>query len=218
MAEGKLTPEEQLLKLIEKDNQGGTGELKRKKRFFFGISEFRGIKDFLNRAIKRYLIKLKLGFKEPNLKVINKAFLILSIVLLIYSIISLIFNRYNIRKVYENIQPTEEKRLTQKIKIKERPFLHYLEMARRRDIFSSIPLKEESEKPKMGEKQIQEIMRGFKLVGIAWGKEPIVMIESKDDKRTYFLKKGDKIGQFKVNDILEDKVILDYSGSLIELM
>ena len=61
-------------------------------------------------------------------------------------------------------------------------------------------------------------MRGFKLVGISWGKEPIVMIESKYEKRTYFLKKGDSMGQFKIKDILEDRVILDYNEELIELM
>ncbi len=218
MAEQRLTPEEQLLKLIEKDNQGGTGEIKRRKRFSFTFSGLKGIKFFLGKGIRRYLKKVKAGLKEPNLKVINKTFLILSVVLLGYSIISLIFGRYDMRKVYKNIQPIKEKWLTQKVETKERPYLHYLEMARRRNIFSPIPLKEESEKPKIEKKQLQEIMQDLKLVGISWGKESIAMVESKKEKRTYFLKKGDNIGQFKISDILEDRVILDYKGELIELM
>jgi len=43
------------------------------------------------------------------------------------------------------------------------------------------------------------------------------MIEDKTEKKTYFLKKGDKIKEFEIEDILENKVILNFKGKKIEL-
>ena len=217
MGKQKLTPEEQLLKLIEKDNESEPAEVKRGRRGFFSFNRLRNSRIFSGKGIRQRLIKLKLSLREPNIKIANKAFLSLSVVLLIYSIISLIFSRFDMKKVYTNLRPMEKKQFTQKTIIKDRPFLHYLEMARRRNIFSPIELKEE-EDPAIKEKELQEITKSLRLVGISWEEEPMAMIEKKGENKTYFLKKGDSIGQFKINNILEGGVILDYNGKLVELM
>ena len=217
MAEQGLTPEEQLLKLIEKGNEGETVKIRRQKRFFLNFAGLKGLKSFLGKRISLSLIKLKTSLKEPNLKVLSKIFFILSVLLLSYSIGSFIFDRPDMEKVYKNTRPAIEVRPLQKAAAKDRPFLHYQEMVRRRNIFSPITFKED-EKPEIKKKQLQAIAQSLRLVGISWGREPIVMIENKNEKKTYFLKKGDSIDQFKVKTILEDRVILDYSGELIELM
>ena len=217
MAKQRLTPEEQLLKLIEKGSEPETAKIKRRTRFFFSFRGLKNLKYFLGNGINRFLIRLKAGLKEPNLKVLNKVFLVLSAALLIYSIAGFIFDLPDVEKFYKKIQPVKEKRSLPKLIAKDRPFLHYLEMVRRRNIFSPIVLKE-TEKPEIENKQLQEIAGALRLVGISWSREPIVMIENKNEKKTYFLKKGDRIIQFKVKDILKDRVILDYNGELIELM
>jgi len=217
MAKQELTPEEQLLKLIEKGNEDETVKIKRRKKFFLDFGRLKGLRFFSGGWISRFLIKLKAGLKEPNLKVLSKVFFILSMVLLSYSIVSFIFGRPDMEKVYKKARPITEIRPLRRLIAKDRPFLHYQEMVRRRNIFSPITLKED-ERPEVKKKEMQEILRSLKLVGISWGREPIVMIENKNEKKTYFLKKEDRIGQFKVKNILEDRVILEYNGELIELM
>lgn len=217
MGKQKLTPEEQLLKLIEKGSEPETAKGEREKKFFFGSRWLKGLKYSLGNGINRLLIRLKGGLKEPDLKILNKIFLALAGGLLIYSITGFIFDRPDVKKFYRKIQPVKEKPFLPKLTVKDRPFLHYLEMVRRRNIFSPIMLKE-IEKPEIENKQLLEIAAVLRLVGISWGREPIAMIENKNEKKTYFLKKGDSITQFKVKDILEDRVILDYNGELIELM
>jgi type II secretory pathway component PulC len=44
-----------------------------------------------------------------------------------------------------------------------------------------------------------------------------VMIEDKKASNTYFLKTGDTINKMKIEEILKDRVILNYAGQRIEL-
>ena len=96
--------------------------------------------------------------------------------------------------------------------------MHYLEMVRRRNIFSPIVLKEEEEKPKIQKAQLKDMAKDLNLVGISMDPEPVAMIEDRKEKKTYFLKKGDPIGKFTVEEITGATVILAYEGETIELM
>lgn len=55
----------------------------------------------------------------------------------------------------------------------------------------------------------------LKLVGIAWGVEPVAMIEQ--SRQTYFLKRGEPIGPAIVKEILQDRVILTVGDRDVEL-
>ena len=217
MAKQGPTPEEQLLKLIEKGDEAGTARFKRRRKLFLNFGGLRNLWRSLIKAINQPLIRLRKGLREPNLKAVNKFFLILSVILLGYSIVGFVFGRPDIRKVREKSRLIKEEQSVDKDLFPPRPFLHYLEMVRRRNIFSPVTLKE-GEKPEVKEKKLLAMAANLKLVGISLEKEPVAMIEDIKAKKTYFLKAGDTINKFKVDTISNDRVILNYRGDKIELM
>jgi len=214
MAEQRSTPEEKLLKLIEKEDGNEAVIFKRKRSIFFIFSNFWfSLKKITGHGIGR----LKGGAKEPNLKVLNKLLLVASILLLGYSIVDFALTRPNIKEAHKKSTHTREESGADSMVSEARPFLHYLEMVQRRNIFSPIALKE-VEKPEVKEKQLQEMSSDLSLVGISLDEEPVAMIENKKEEKTYFLKEGDKIGEFEIENIQENKVILNFKGKKIELI
>jgi len=216
MAKQRLTSEEQSLELIEKGGDIKTTNFKRKRKFFLSFGNFLRFEASFKRAIGRSAAKLKANIREPNLKVLNKIFLTICIVSIGYSIRNFISKRPDIDKVYEKAKSTKYKELEEKPAIKPRPFSHYLKMVQRRNIFTPVVLKDSGIPG--GQKEIPKMAKDLKLVGISWDKKPIVMIEDKKAQKTYFLKKGDTIKEFKIDEILKDRVILSYEGQKVELM
>jgi hypothetical protein len=95
-----------------------------------------------------------------------------------------------------------------------KPSSYYLEKIRQRDIFKMGRINKEEEKQKV---QIIELAKNFKLVGISWSDDPDVMIEDTSSKRTFFVKRGQAIGDIKVQAVFKDKVILSYGKEEMEL-
>jgi hypothetical protein len=63
-----------------------------------------------------------------------------------------------------------------------------------------------------------EILNNFNLLGIITGDNNQAIIEDKILKKTFFLYKGDSLGELlKVYDIKDSVVILEYNGEKIEL-
>lgn len=63
----------------------------------------------------------------------------------------------------------------------------------------------------------EEIVGNLNLLGIITGDNNQAIIEDKSLKKTFFLYKGDSLGELKVYDIKDSIVILDYKGEKIEL-
>lgn len=63
----------------------------------------------------------------------------------------------------------------------------------------------------------EEITGNLNLLGIITGDNNQAIIEDKNLKKTFFLYKGDLLGEFKVYDIKSNMVILEYKGEKIEL-
>ncbi len=218
MARQRLIPEEELLKLIEKGDDAETVRFKRKRGLFLSFGRLKNFWLFLSREIKQSVDRFKSGIREPNLKVLNKAFLVIGVVLLTYSITDFLVSRPDIKEVYRKSRLMKKRKPLRKATEELRPFLHYLEVVRRRDIFSPVVLKE-TEKPEAKKKRLQEMIKDLRLVGIAWDdKKPVAMIEDKKEKKTYFLEEGQMINKLKLEDILEDRVILNFKGEKIELL
>jgi len=216
-AKQEFTPEEQLLKLIKKGDEAETTKFRHRKEFILSFGGLKGLWRFLTKNISWSLTRLSNGLREPNLKALNKVFFILSVVLLGYSVVGFVFGRPDIKEVYGKSRLIKWKQSGQEAISDVRPFLHYLEVVRRRNIFSPIVLKQ-TEKPEVKKKRLQEMVQDLSLVGISWDKKPVAMIEDKKAKKTYFLKEGQKINKFKIEDILKDRVILSFEGEKIELI
>jgi len=217
MANKGPSPEEQLLNLIEKEDSSKGKKLKKKKSFFASskLGKLLAPVGWVNQALK----KLKSNLTgEPSLEVINKAFIVLCSVIICYSVVDFTFNRRDIegfRSTIFNIKNTKES-ISDIVTL--RPFLHYLALAQRRNIFSPIELVKESDVVEEKKKALQDLLKDLALVGISWGKYPQAMIENTEAKQTYFLKKGEVINNLKIERILRNKVILSYEGEKAELI
>lgn len=63
----------------------------------------------------------------------------------------------------------------------------------------------------------KSLVKDLNLLGIVEGARNQAIVEDKEANRTFFLYKGDRLGEFEVYDIKSSRVILDYKGEKIEL-
>lgn len=221
MAKNKPTPEEQLLNLIEDGEGPSTLSLKRKKASPFSFISLSSLSTAFARlkiAIKDWLLQLKGGIDEPNLKAWNKALAVAAVILFVYLTADFTLRRLDIKQFTKKVSAAKGRSFEQNVTAEVRPFLYYLEMVQRRDIFSPVKLISAENPQEEAKKILSALIKDLKLVGISWGKDPEVIIEDTKANKTYFLKTGDTISKFKINVILKDKVILESEGQKMDLM
>lgn len=63
----------------------------------------------------------------------------------------------------------------------------------------------------------EEILKNLNLLGIITGDNNQAIIEDKTLKKTFFLYKGDSLGDLTIYDIKDSVVILEYKGEKVEL-
>lgn len=99
------------------------------------------------------------------------------------------------------------------------PAAYYLELVQERDMFNPATKVEkvvikppEPPPPPPPKPQLQDMAKGLKMVGIAWGTSPKAMIKDEATQEIYFLQEKELIGktQIEVRTILRDKVIIGY--------
>ncbi|MDD5560742.1 MAG: hypothetical protein PHT50_01220 [Candidatus Omnitrophica bacterium] len=221
MAKNKPTPEEQLLNLIEDGEGPGSLSLKRKKPSPLSSLSLSSLSTALARlriAVKEGLVQLKGGIDEPNLKAWNKVLAVLAVIFFVYLTADFTFRRLDIKQFTKKVSAEKGRSFRQEVTPEVRPFLYYLEMVQRRDIFSPIKLISAENPQEEARKMLSTLVKDLKLVGISWGQEPEVIIEDTKSNKTYFLKAGEKFSSFKVDSILKDKVILESEGQKMDLM
>ncbi len=223
--ERPLTPEKQLLKFIEssKLNPGEVSAqaIRRHSLSFFNFGAWLGRVSFL----KVKLEKWRHGFslEQLNVKVVNRFLGFLIALFLIYFFSNLLASLINLNKIphleseisVEKIQDT----LPQPPGLKK-AVSYYSDKARERNFFAMGWKKANSLKP--GIKQAAsaktlEAAGNLKLVGISWSNDPDAMIEDSKAVRTFFVKRGQMVGEAKVSAIFKDKVVLSYDGEEVEL-
>ncbi|MBN3040985.1 MAG: hypothetical protein JW867_07640 [Candidatus Omnitrophica bacterium] len=224
--EKKSTPESELLKFIE-DKQVQPRIKARataqKGKSFVSLGGAKGRASFFKASFKNFSIK-KIAF---NVKILNFLLLIilaLLAVLMVYDILSSILGmKGEVAGAFEVDKRPQDFQLFQDLGELENKS-HYLEKARKRDIFkivskaSLVSVDPGSEKgPDIGPKPIVLKMQNLKLVGISWSNDPDAMIEDTQMKKTFFLKRGDLFNELKVEAIFKNKVILSYLGEEAEL-
>ena len=97
---------------------------------------------------------------------------------------------------------------------------YYLDEAKKRNIFQPFKEGEIKNAAEVSEKnkRLADLTKNLKLVGISWFDtvdSASVMLEDVDKKTTYFLMKGDKIGDINVKTIYADSVKLGHDNEEI---
>jgi type II secretory pathway component PulC len=111
---------------------------------------------------------------------------------------------------------TPQKVIAPKIEPRQqiKPYESYLEGIKDRQIFSGSTTSD-TEKPLSSVSL--DLIKDISLVGIISGENPVGIIEDKKTQKTYYLSKGQFMGEFQVEDIKEGKIILNYKGQRFEL-
>lgn len=160
---------------------------------------------FLWLGFYRYVVSLRK-------KIIAMAFLVSSM----YLVVSLVYpwvglKKIKLPKITSPIMREPEIRLEKKgIK----PYEFYLEGIQGRQIFS-IKSGQERQRPISGANV--DLIKDISLVGIIAGENPQAIVEDKNTHKSYYLNKGQFIGEFQLEDIREGKIILNYHGQRYEL-
>ena len=223
--EGPLTPEKQLLKLIEEPGardpkKKDAAVIKRQGLSLISAGAWTGRAAFFK---DKFSGLAKGDIRQVDVvKVINN-FLGLSVLgLLVYFGISSSVSLSSLKKMPSlklKLQETAKQAsiLSAASPLKEVSI--YIDKVKERNIFKIGGKKpDEVLEAKPGsESQIAQLTQQFKLVGISWSDDPDAMIEDIKSARTMFIKKDQMIGELKVKEIFKDKVVFSYGKDEMEL-
>jgi hypothetical protein len=223
--ERPLTPEKQLLRLIEGQKTDAPGiraqAIKHHSLSLFSFGAWLGRLSFFKEVFKKWLHGT--GPHQLDIKLINKILGLFIFLLAFYFISNLFGSLINLKKTpYLEFKPQEGTSFagTQELSFLKKAASYYFEKVRERDIFkmgAKKPTATAVASPKGPSSRIIEATQHLKLVGISWSNDPDAMVEDSKALRTFFVKRGQMIGEVKVQAIFKDKVILSYAGEEIEL-
>jgi hypothetical protein len=223
-----VTPEKQLLKLIEDPKKESAGVNSRAIRYrrnsLFSFSAW------LSRA---YFFKNKLSggfdhkdFRKLDVKAINNILFLSIIILAAYFIFSFSVSMVDMKKSWDSKfkisdSSSQSEGSVEKVSFLKKAESYYLEKVRQRDIFrigaKNIVGNAEAVMKDTSSKAI-DATKHLRLVGISWSSDPDAMVEDTIAVRTFFVKRGQTLGaDIRVEAILKDKVILSYKGEEVEL-
>ena len=224
-----LTPEKQLLKLIEDPKQETVQAeaAKRKKKTWFSLGALKGRLAFWKSfsfkkqpAVRPPLARSRVspfGIRQLNL-LLRVSILFLS-VYLGYGVVTM---GLELKKTANLIFQPER---IAAHKPEEIPTLKslssYFDKVNKRDIFK-LPqdtVSKEAWTPPPDEPSAKELLaKRLTLVGIAWSDNPEAMIEDTDQKKTHFVKRGEAFADsIQVVTIFRDYVVLKYKDEEVEL-
>jgi len=224
MPEGKsITPEKQLLRLIE-DQKGKsnpkiqTGAISHFGLSLFSLTAWLGRVSFLKDRFRGGFSIDK--FSLLDIKIINSLLILCIFVLVVYLINNFYTSAASLKKT-----PGLELKASGEIKslglqegsILKKAASYYLEKIALRDIFRRGAKSMSGAATKGPSEKAIEATQSFKLVGISWSDNPDAMIEDTKAFKTFFVKRGTMIGEVKVEAIFRDKVVLSYKGEEVEL-
>lgn len=217
-----VTPEKQLLRLIEEHKEDSGKKLKAKAigHFTLSLFSFAGWLGRLSFFKDRFRgLKGSHRFSHPDIVIVNN-FLVFAIFMLIsYFVFNFYFGLRNSKKL-PSLSMSQQRATNIADMIGQaglkRTVAYYLDKLAERDIFKMGPKTIFSAKGGPSERAT-EATKHLKLVGIAWSDNPDAMVEDTKALRTFFVKRGQMLGDIKVEAIFKDKVVLNYAGEDIEL-
>lgn len=224
MAENEpLTPEKQLLKLIENPKQEvlAVEGTKREGKKWVSLSAFKGRFAFWKSfSVKRWFSFKRLTKSSFRLRQVNLILRVLTVLLVLFLGAQIVMMGLDLKKASNLIlEPGKASLAESDQSIELKNISYYLEKVGNRNIFSGVePVKPDAkpEPPKPAAEN--DRTKDFALVGISWGTNPEAMIEDTVRKRTFFVKRGQALDNaVRVVTIFKDRVILTLEGKEFEL-
>lgn len=199
-----ILPEEKLLRLIRGNKNNGMAVNKADKETAVDLKT-------TPKFYSPYLFqRLALIF---NLRII---LWVLFIAACFYSAIAFIYPWIGLQGVkFSQVTPEEISKFDNTTVKNVAPSEFYLEGIGNRRIFASPAKQEIYKEPLKGAPQ--DLLKDISLLGIVSGESPQAIIEDKKTQKTYYLNKGQFIGELQITDIKEGKIILDFNGQSFEL-
>ena len=219
--EGPFTPEKQLLKLIEdpkaKDASIRAQAARHRGAGILSPGSWMGRFSFFRDKSRAWARDG--GVLQIDVKAINGILLLSVLALFFYFVTTVSMSLTNLKKIpaldFEIPKSAGSKTLSVASPMKDASY--YAGLMAERDIFKMGRQEEELEESSGPSSGMLEAISHLRLVGISWSGSPDAMIEDSRIPRTYFLKKGEFIGEVKVKEIFTNKVILEYGTEEIEL-
>ena len=232
MADDKpITPEQQLLKLIEESNKvskgsspaAGAGKAPKKGPGGFSLTKIPGVLAGRLSFLKRNAAKPGKGGQKMSVNItgINKFLTVAAVCLLVYVVFDAAASARNLQRP-PNFVPPKDLMTPFKVESIEplKESSYYLQKVSSRDIFREGKKVEtvKQEAPQNAIVETAEAVKNLALVGISWSKDPDVIIEDKAHQRTFFVKRGQLVGDnVKVEAIFKDHVIVTFEDHEYEL-
>lgn len=223
-----ITPERQLLNLIEKGSPKesiNAQTAKRRGLSLFSPGAWKGRFSFFSFKARDWFNPG--SFRRVDIRVVN-SFLGFSSFILVLWLAYTVYSSFSFMKSHslglglnsaQKASSAKEAVRTSILKTAS----YYLEKARSRNIFKMVE-RNDAQKPqepqaKFRSDTLNDKIKDLKLVGISWSEDPDVMIEDTNRQSTYFLKKGQFIENLglKIEAVFKDKVILSVDGQEVEL-
>jgi len=224
MAENEsITPEKQLLKLIESPSTAGfqAQRVKREGKKWFSLGALKGRLGFLKSAsAARWNSLGQLVRTPPGLRQVNLALKFCILFLILYLGYSIVAMAIQLNKASHLIlQPDKNIPFETEEPVTLKNLSYYTDKVGARDIFKLGPTAKAPEESRSSAPPPEEDTgKNLSLVGIAWSNDPEAMIENTQLKRTHFLKRGQFFDQnVKVVAIFKDRVVLSREGKEFEL-
>ncbi len=159
---------------------------------------------------------VSLNIRDINTKNVNPVLVIILICLLIYFLVDMIHNPYHGKESQlESLAEKEAGEAKEKRAPSAEPYSYYAAGLDGRNIF--LPQESETSVVQAGP-SLDEISANLSLIGIIAGERPQAIIEEKKAGKSYFLYKGGSVGQAKIMEIMEDRVVMEYRGETFELV
>jgi hypothetical protein len=218
-----VSPEKQLLRLIENNKvtpgrRVETKAIKRSGLSLFSLGGWAGRFSFFKDKLKGAWSSHD-RLSVIDIKTINNFLVLCIFIFTAYFVFNFSFSLTNLNK-FPSLELKAQDALAsptvaETLELK-RTVSYYLDKVATRDIFRMGPKNPMLAKGGPSDNAI-EATKHLKLVGISWSNNPDAMIEDSKALRTFFIKRGQMIGDVKVEAIFKDKVILNYAGEDIEL-
>lgn len=200
---GDLTPEEKLLRLIRGKKKQGVSIDKKSTEISVKIKPVPKLS--LPAFASRYLSTLYM----------HRLILIAFVTSCIYLVFSYTYPWIGLRKIkLPAVTPQEIREPKIEPAPGLKPYEFYQEGIKGRQIFTSGRSQAIEQSASSAD---LDLAKDINLVGIISGENPQAVIEDKRTQKTYYVSKGEFIGQMQIEDIREGKIIINYKGQKYEL-